>query len=877
MSTQKVKRQPLSDKHKLIITIIAIVLAAVIAVSVTLIVLLQPKEVTPDPNDPNNNPSSNLPVKNGDFGLVNSDATTFPKTATNWTRYGYEAPNGGSQGFKTIESNQDVIMGIVDTEDWDNVVEGVKGEISASGKNPDDYDLTNPGQYTLPEGEKHSNSNVYLISTVNKTSAAIMSDSVSISATTSVKITVRINTSKLKAGDYATIMIQQSSSTPNAKEENRYAYKYDIEAKDGWQTLDFHVFNRKTSSQSVRVCVGIGNVYTGVDSEGTIYIDNISYETVTSDVYRQAADLREEGDTTFKIIEKEEATTTPAESYYIDLKAYGDTATEIVKYTNSTDYVNAEKFSPFTDKDDFFKDAEKTDPSGFAINKIVNNGTIKTPVAVELDRIINLKLDENNYEEQDYKHVSFWVRTKSIGDNKYSYANIIVEKATGENSWEKLSDDAAFVVKTEQDIEHDTNNGWTKYDIYLKPSTTSNNIRIVFSLGRIDGYEGLAYAPNGELFITTPYYETISNSAYSSASSSSVSKKFDLTGKSAETSVTNGSFSNMVANTKQPSNWTPVFAGDNAIYLDGKGDLGLGNLSTDKAAVAGSGTANWKEEDDLKDTGYIDDDEGKVLKLVSNQASSFGYISGNISLTKHTAYVFSVMAKVGTGAGGATARPYFYLLNAKPEQRENAIIAQVNNFYSANVNGDIFCMRDGVPADSGWARYYIVYVTGNEDTSVRIALFNGSMTDANGAAAAGSTIYYDNVKMKTLGTYSMVEDEENEDATEYVVKFSAASDFAENEIGECENVEQLVAKMKEVLNNNADDSVAQPTESEWTEMKKIPEPSDDDEDDEEPDTPAEKKEVNLALLFSILSSVLLVAALAVVVVLKIYRNRKRNA
>ena len=156
-------------------------------------------------------------------------------------------------------------------------------------------------------------------------------------------------------------------------------------------------------------------------------------------------------------------------------------------------------------------------------------------------------------------------------------------------------------------------------------------------------------------------------------------------------------------------------------------------------------------------------------------------------------------------------------------------------------------------------------------------MFNGSLTDANGAAQAGSTIYYDNVKMKTLGTYSMVEDEDNKDSKEYVVKFNAASDFAENEIGECENVEQLVAKVKEVLDNNANDSVAQPTESEWTEMKKIPEPSDDDDDDEEPDTPAEPTEVNLALLFSILSSVLLVAALAVVVVIKIYRNRKRNA
>ena len=138
--------------------------------------------------------------------------------------------------------------------------------------------------------------------------------------------------------------------------------------------------------------------------------------------------------------------------------------------------------------------------------------------------------------------------------------------------------------------------------------------------------------------------------------------------------------------------------------------------------------------------------------------------------------------------------------------------------------------------------------------------------------------------MQTIGTYSMVKDEENEDADKYVVKFTASSDFADTDIVKMtedekvktiENVDQLLANVNKALGNNATASVAQPDIAEWDEMMKIPEPTDDDDDDDNNNTTPDKKtDVNLALLFSILSSVLLVAALAVVVVIKIYRRRK---
>ena len=67
-------------------------------------------------------------------------------------------------------------------------------------------------------------------------------------------------------------------------------------------------------------------------------------------------------------------------------------------------------------------------------------------------------------------------------------------------------------------------------------------------------------------------------------------------------------------------------------------------------------------------------------------------------------------------------------------------------------------------------------------------------------------------------------------------------------------------------------TVVEPTDEEWTEMKTIPEES----KTEEPTTPATKRDVDLGLLFSILSSVILVAALAVVIVIRVFKKRNSN-
>ena len=68
--------------------------------------------------------------------------------------------------------------------------------------------------------------------------------------------------------------------------------------------------------------------------------------------------------------------------------------------------------------------------------------------------------------------------------------------------------------------------------------------------------------------------------------------------------------------------------------------------------------------------------------------------------------------------------------------------------------------------------------------------------------------------------------------------------------------------------------VVEPTADEWKEITKV-EKKDDNKDDDNKDTDntTTTSDVDLGLLFSVLSSVLLVAALAVVVVVRIFKKK----
>ena len=914
--------QPLSENTRKAIIIAAIVVVAVIILSVSLALILKPTALTPDDESSSSSGSSSLSIRNGDFAYVSSNDTAYPKTAQNWTRYGYKKVSGSSHDFTSISDSDKALMGIVnvsddDEENWNSVLEDLATEGITN--------IKNPGLHKGIEDGNDENSNIYMIATKGEpTTASILSDSTSVSSGASVKVTIWLNTAQLAEGSKAVVMIQKS--TVSAKKDNWYAYDFEVDStseyekdENGWQKLEFYIFNRESSTKYIRVSIGIGNVYSGegekgdytyledadspITGEGILFIDDITYETVTANDYRTVVDEDEnEESTMYKIIENEDIVD---ESKYLKLVTDGDTVvddthTTLTPYYDSDDYVKDENagngYSPFTNRDDFYQkdDDGKAKRTDFTIYKLSHDGSaISGNIALRL-AASELEDIQSSLILKDHHHISFWVRVTQI--NKAAFANVYVQKQTTDG-WEDLSSGTWTLVTTSQDIEEDANCGWVKYDIYLKPSANVETLSILFVLGNKDGYnekeQKLGLVPNGSMYVTSPAYENITYSDYNSASSGSYVKKLDLLGISASTTVTNGSFSTLDSSGRQPSSWTAAFGGDNSIYKDGQGNLGeLDRMAT---TIEGSGTVQsypWPVKHTNNDTGkesVLDDEQRNVLKIQNNKETSYGYYSANITLSAKTAYVISVMFK-NDEDNSKTLLPYIYLLNTDTsiEDRAARIITSVageGSNQTFDENTARLLGHDYNEFDNGWTRYYMVIVTGEDSITARLALFNGSI---DGKETQEGTVYYDLVQMRTLATYSLVEasDDEKEENPDYETYYKVVwTDSHFYSSSSKATIEKYGKDFGEFIEKESDvegktwlevwgiDNV-QPDSDEWEAMKLIPEEKEEETPPTEDNT-KEPNDVDLGLLFSVISSIALVAALLVVFVVKVYRNRAK--
>ena len=861
--SKKVATQPLSDNTRKLIIIIAIVLVAVIILSVALALILKTEEKTPAVDNTDNSNSSTLPIKNGDFLYSKSDETGYPHSAVNWTKYGYKAPSGSSHDFENITSNDKSVMGIIDVSDdnWSEVTSDLKDEDITLAKNP-----------KLHKDIEAEDSNIYMIFNREATSASILSDSASVSSGTSIKITVWLNVAQVENGN-AVIMIQKSSIS--AKKDNWYAYDFAVVGKtgtdideNGWQKHEFYIFNREASTQYFRVSVGLGNAYQeGGDAKGVLFVDDIGYETVTANDYREQVDkdvtYDEDVFKPFKILENEDITD---KSEYFELVGDNSTTTISGPYTDFASFKQAvgdgKAYLPFTNRDDFLRDGKAT---GFTIYQVTQNGTDVTALRLATnDDGIDLT---SSPVDKDHYHISFWLRVDKKDNHAATEANVYVQKAVdGDEKWEDIQGGSFTKITTSQDVDTDTNCGWVKYDIYLKPSTAqSETISILFVLGSKDGYTQTQIdegeVPQGSLFVTSPAYEKISYKDYNNASNGNNVRKLNLIGATATPSISNGSFSDVNNVGNEPTSWTPVFAGDNAIYKDGKGNQ-LNEEKRQAALVQGSGV--------VKKGSNLDDGQNSVLQI-SAKGTNFGYISNDITLSSRTVYVFSVLVESGK-------TPYIYLIDNSKE-RGKAVVARLEKSHNAETEKTLDgYFLDGYAddgfADTDWVRYYLVFVTGNESASVRLALFNGKIDAVDGQNVATGTILYDEVKMKSIGTYSFVEDEDNKDATHYLVKFNAGSDAYQDAI------DALTTEDHDAINTESElvaklGGIVEPSKEEWEEMTLIPEDNDGDNSGEGDDTTTTTpSEVDWGLLMSVISSVLLVAALLIVLVIKLFQRKR---
>ena len=846
---QKVVKKNLSQNEKKTIIIAAIALAMAVIIAVTLGLMLKPKIVIPDDNSSSSG-SSTLTIKNGDFAYFDDETDTYPKTADNWTKRTYqEYEENKTHGFDEIQDDSNVVAGVVpaDEDSWSKV----QSDLKKAGVS---------GTIAFPDVHEGAvDKNIYMFATKKATTAAIFSQTFSIASQVSAKVTVRLNTAQLKDDSYAVVMFQNGSGTLKADDSQWYAYDMSIgkTADNEWVEYEFYLFNRKSSSAIIVCSVGLGNCFNGEEAEGVLFIDDIEYKTVSANEYRKFHDKDSE--------EKESIT-----NYYI---IEGDNSTDEVEYTTWTEGWDGDTFNTKTYlENESWSGDEQYSPfindEVFEIYKLHNDGKDSTAKMLVLSSWNEKNLTIKSSEDlKDHLHIGFWLRT--VNENGNAFVNIILQSYnTSTGKWEDVKNGSFKSIETSQDIENDNNCGWVKYDIYVKPtSATETQIKLLVVLGRQEGYEGFesTYYPQGTLYASSPIVEEISATEYKNGTGS-YAKQISLTaGIQASFSISNGSFSNYTTTNKnQPTNWTPVYAGQNEIYRDGKGEVLPDGVTINKNPGVSSGAI---EKCDINTENQIkgDDVEKNILRITNDSANSYGYLSEKFTLSAKTVYVVTVMAKMKTNEN-----PYIYVVKDNPSDRSEAYLGKIETVADKD---DLASDNDfGLPFFSqnltnGWYRYYMIIITGDTSVSARLALFNGSI---DGTQQQEGTVYYDMANYYSIGTYSVdtTPDEDLDEPFETKrdrIKFTAANGYANalEDLSE-EKLEEIIAS--NVVGNFADWD----WESIVDEAMKEPEPT-----PETPTTPAETEPVNLGLLFSLLASVALVGALLIVVVVKIFKKRNK--
>lgn len=838
---QVTTKSALSESTKRAIYIAAIIAIAIVIISVSLALILKPTEVVKaDDSDVINSEPTDT-IKNGTFEswVKKNLDESYPHLASKWwaakTRdnsststttttlketLAWSSDSRDVNGYRTAN---DAVYGVIDTSDkkWDTV----KSDLAKLG-----VELpANPGVH---ETAKEDDTSIYMIAGTKETTIGILSNSFSVSGGSYVKISMWVNTEHLNGTAKIAIQDNKQYSVEHSKELH---LTQELRQAKGWQEVVFYVFNQNTS-KSLRIMLSLGDIYTAnVNGSGIMYVDDVTYEAVSSNEYS---------------LHKDEINAKVFEPTEKDSKAEALVATDIagnaLTKISYKDYLAEEAaqyegsaYSPFFPRED----------TEAKLYKLTNNKSTE-PVGVRLPTL-NLQ-KSNNYDILDCIHLSFSLRAYAKSAN--TNANIVVEKETESGKFEKI-DSASVSVENVQDISAASANcGWKLYHIYLKPSDygTLDKIRVTIYVGESTVGE---YKYNGTLYLTDVMMEKVSSSTYSSTSTSSdsVVKKASLTDHTSGTSVSNGSFSDTDVIYGTPGNWTAVFGGSNDIFLDGAANT-IDATSLPASAIAGSGVVQ-----DIT-AGRIDDDVKNVLKI-HTENTAYGYLSSSMSLSAGKVYVISVLAKTEAGS-----KPYIYLIdNAAGTERKDKVIASIEDNAGSKVidGGKYFC--ESINEGEGWTRYYFVVVTGSTTRNVKLALMSGGIL---GDKLQTGTVYYD-IAMKTeIGGYTATQ--ENEDDEVKTVTYTANDGYTA--FDEMKKAEDIGADFS--ANTLTNVKVVEPTADEWKEITKVEKKDDNkDDDNKDNDNTTTTSDVDLGLLFSVLSSVLLVAALAVVVVVRIFKKK----
>ncbi|MEG1711290.1 MAG: hypothetical protein RR316_05800, partial [Clostridia bacterium] len=625
-------------------------------------------------------------IKNGGFDIVEESKNQklgFPLYAKNWTL--------------NLENNAKTIAGVIPTSNelWAKAEKHLKGlGITTS----------NPGvPNTTDKNEDVDKNFVYMISNKENTYASIKTySSIQISAKSYNKLTFWVKTENVSGSD-AYIWVKKSSSASTAD------VSFTGIVSGEWKQYSIYIEGSDTGASSVYLEVGLGqNTTNGYDnSKGTIFIDNIVLASTTKGDY---LDYVKAGDND----------TIKTYSFYTDKKRTNiaridrtDSDFEEITAEQYTTEQNGAKF-PFSVKDDL-------ESKVYKLQNLGNNCK-----GGQLIEALSVKSPSTS----THFRLSFYIRTVGLridqGANIYMY-----------DSADKLNGDKTTFfskIKTTENIEKDTFNGWVQYSFYVKPSNTVNyNMQLEIWLGDMIHGENIIDPVNGTLYVTDIELNEINMDDYSKATADSFSKKVDLTSAAftpmGTSTLPNGSFENYATNVSSNvypfavSNWTA-----DAQYKIGDINFGI---------VGKNHVNNATLPLPIASTDFINNSDDVIheLYIYNKIASSFGVRSEKISLLAQGYYRISVAAKALNGG-----KVYVYL-TGDIDLSNNGLTTE-NNCYSP----------DEVKLANGFVQYNFYIATGAKPKTVYLSLYNGMINpkDDTEKAPANSAVLFDIADYSTI-------------------------------------------------------------------------------------------------------------------------------
>ncbi len=257
-------------------TVLALLLIVVLTLTSCLLVACNPANSDDDGADKTIKATEGLLINNGDFKVVDTSVSTYPRSATNWT---------GAKQYSSDTYRDDVTAGVISLEEalynenkskWGDDDGEIRNKLLAGGRYGETDKIKNALMIYMPEqGKNADGKDIH-----GPTAYGYTSSSFSLQKSSYYKLTVDVLTYKIagKDGDVPGARIYVSSNT--------FAEFAGINTNGEWKTYEIYIETSPASSTSLTLMLGLGkrlSYYENGLTTGYAFFDNVELTKIEDD------------------------------------------------------------------------------------------------------------------------------------------------------------------------------------------------------------------------------------------------------------------------------------------------------------------------------------------------------------------------------------------------------------------------------------------------------------------------------------------------------------------------------------------------------------------------------------------------------------------